>query len=285
MEVKSIARRTAAPAQSFGIISLCKHRLSPIRIVLSIIALLIVNLIYAESFSVWGYVESYPQSAKQIISAPPKWDREDWLLSIGLVSLGTGLFFLDEEIDRSLRQNQSDRLSNLSTVATGFGEKTYVFPALISVVGTGLVLKDEEISKLGLLSLKSAILASSATYTLKLATQRDRPSSNQGNGFWNDRDFDPERDSFPSGHASLVWAIAPILADQFAEQKWLVYGSYGLAISTSLSRIYLGKHWASDVFASAVIGIVCAKATLSSTPRIQFYPSLSADGIGLSVSF
>jgi membrane-associated phospholipid phosphatase len=43
-----------------------------------------------------------------------------------------------------------------------------------------------------------------------------------------------------------------------------------LATLTSLSRVYADKHWASDVFAGAVIGYLGAQVTLNSTPRFGF---------------
>lgn len=58
--------------------------------------------------------------------------------------------------------------------------------------------------------------------------------------------------SFPSGHATIAFAAAYILGRQHKKLKWLYYL---LAILISYSRIYLGKHYPSDVMIGAVTGL------------------------------
>lgn len=59
--------------------------------------------------------------------------------------------------------------------------------------------------------------------------------------------------SFPSGHATIAFAAAYILGRQYKKLKWLYYF---LAFLISFSRIYLGKHYSSDVVGGAVIGFL-----------------------------
>ncbi|MBI3954803.1 phosphatase PAP2 family protein [Candidatus Gottesmanbacteria bacterium] len=58
--------------------------------------------------------------------------------------------------------------------------------------------------------------------------------------------------SFPSGHAVISFAAAYVLARKKPKMKWLFYS---LAVIISFSRIYLGKHFPSDVIAGAIIGL------------------------------
>lgn len=58
--------------------------------------------------------------------------------------------------------------------------------------------------------------------------------------------------SFPSGHATVAFAAAYILAKE--HKKWRFF-YYLLAMLISFSRVYLGKHYPSDVFAGAVLGM------------------------------
>ena len=114
--------------------------------------------------------------------------------------------------------------------------------------------------------MKSFVLSSVICQGLKLATQRNRPSEGLGKKFWQESKISFDNDSFPSGHSTVVWSIAPILADQYQESNWIPPVSYGIATLTSLSRIYNDEHWASDVLAGAAIGYFSAKLVSTSTP-------------------
>lgn len=57
--------------------------------------------------------------------------------------------------------------------------------------------------------------------------------------------------SFPSGHATIAYAAAYILS--FYHRKWAKW-YYLFAFLISLSRIYLGKHYPSDVVAGILLG-------------------------------
>lgn len=59
--------------------------------------------------------------------------------------------------------------------------------------------------------------------------------------------------SFPSGHAVMSFAAAFVLGRVHKKSKWLYYS---LAMLISFSRIYLGKHYPSDVLVGAVIGLL-----------------------------
>lgn len=57
--------------------------------------------------------------------------------------------------------------------------------------------------------------------------------------------------SMPSGHATIAFAMATVLAHKEPKWKWIFVV---LAILISLSRIYLGKHYPLDVIMGALIG-------------------------------
>lgn len=65
--------------------------------------------------------------------------------------------------------------------------------------------------------------------------------------------------SLPSGHATISWAMAVILARQEPKAKiWF----YLLALLISSSRIYLGRHYPLDVVAGTILGWAIGKFSL-----------------------
>lgn len=57
--------------------------------------------------------------------------------------------------------------------------------------------------------------------------------------------------SMPSGHATIAFAMATVLAQREPKWRWVFFT---LAILIALSRIYLGKHYPLDVTTGALIG-------------------------------
>jgi undecaprenyl-diphosphatase len=75
--------------------------------------------------------------------------------------------------------------------------------------------------------------------------------------------------SFPSGHASRIFAVATLLSLSF---KWGVrMGSFGVAVLTGLSRVYLGVHWPSDVLGGAALGVLFAVTLMILARKGSFY--------------
>lgn len=99
--------------------------------------------------------------------------------------------------------------------------------------------KERETAKIGLTSLfGSSIL----TTGLKGAINRKRPDGETER--WNS--------SFPSGHTSGSFALATIISRKYPS---LCIPSFILATIVGVSRVYLGRHFPSDVLGGAVVGI------------------------------
>jgi undecaprenyl-diphosphatase len=63
------------------------------------------------------------------------------------------------------------------------------------------------------------------------------------------------RGGMPSNHALDYFAAATFIATAFRSRRWALVG-FAVAVLASLSRVYLGKHYPSQVMAGAAIGIV-----------------------------
>ena len=67
--------------------------------------------------------------------------------------------------------------------------------------------------------------------------------------------------SFPSGHTTAAFAMALIMAYIINRKFWSVILPF-LALLAGYSRVYLGQHFPTDIFAGICIGIVSAILSL-----------------------
>jgi undecaprenyl-diphosphatase len=93
------------------------------------------------------------------------------------------------------------------------------------------------------------VVAGLAEYALKYLVGRPRPAV--GVAF--------EFDSFPSGHATSVFAVAAVLGAFYPRLRWPLYA---VAAAIALGRVYLARHYLSDIVAGALIGLVVASLLL-----------------------
>jgi undecaprenyl-diphosphatase len=111
----------------------------------------------------------------------------------------------------------------------------------------------KDASKLSLVSLASGQIVCGL---LKASVNRERPEGN-GSSRWNS--------SFPSGHAAGAFSLATVLSNKYPHLR---LPFYILAGAVSVSRVYLGAHYPSDVVAGAIIGYTSSRITLAHEIRI-----------------
>ena len=120
-----------------------------------------------------------------------------------------------------------------------------------SMIVTGLASNNKELTTKGLETVGSIVIAEGATLVLKNVVKRERPDIAHPDliyGKTNAKDY-----SFPSGHTSVAFATATSLSLSFP--KWYVIApAYTYAAAVGYSRMYLGVHYPSDVFAGALVG-------------------------------
>jgi len=229
------------------------------------------------------YLMSYPQTAFTACEAPFKWQAADWLKAGGVLVIGSSLYFLDEDIGTIVKRNRSPLTHRVADAGNLIGNGWYTIPVVGVTWLGGYVFNSPKTKDTALLSVKSLLIADGITSALKYSTQRYRPNRHRGNAFWSSKGFSRHKDSFPSGHTTLVWSIAPVIAEQYKETAWVPPLAYGIACVTGYSRIHDEKHWASDVFVGAVIGYCTAQLVLHTTPRLSITPT--SESIGVQVGW
>lgn len=81
------------------------------------------------------------------------------------------------------------------------------------------------------------LLSVGIVYFLKFIVNRARP-------------FDAsDLNSFPSNHAAAVFSVLPLLKSNKFRIIWIIF-----SILVMISRLYLGRHYLTDVIAGAIIG-------------------------------
>jgi undecaprenyl-diphosphatase len=83
---------------------------------------------------------------------------------------------------------------------------------------------------------------------------QERPDRRTIQGHWRGVPFSGNRlDAFPSGHAAHIGALASAASTLPAKQRNAVWS---IGAGLVLTRIVLLAHWASDVVAGLVVGVV-----------------------------
>jgi len=196
----------------------------------------------------------------------PMWDRpfenlgkmtvQDWGHGAGALGnpkvweyalLGAGAVLASAAGDRSVdRYVQRHAESRAMDRLKSFGE----WLPLAAIGGAGLAALSEydpRLSNTGIAALQAGATGLLANASIKYAVGRARPEAEAGPG-----DLEPFKRpdaSFPSNHATVMWAAVTPFAREY-DAPWL----YGLAALTNAGRIASREHWLSDTVASSLLG-------------------------------
>ncbi len=105
------------------------------------------------------------------------------------------------------------------------------------------------------------------------------------------------RNSFPSGHTATTFMGAELVRIEYGDDSpWYSVGAYTIAAAVGVLRVYNERHWFTDVFAGAGIGILSARIGYWMLPYTRkamhrltgcdafVYPAVSYEGASLGVA-
>lgn len=126
----------------------------------------------------------------------------------------------------------------------------FAYPALSFTFGK--IKKSSPLVQESFFSASSLATACVLSYSIKLIGKRDRPYVTYPNELIIDK---PSKTySFPSGHTTAAFCSATSMALYY--NKWYVtIPAYAWACSVAYSRMYLGKHYPTDILGGMVLGI------------------------------
>ena len=183
--------------------------------------------------------------------APAFFERSD--IAFALVS--TAAVAVTAHHDLALRRRaiaaDSPFYRNLANATRPFGNTGIVLPALIA--GYALARLEHSPAAQGFAEVGVSVAAASlGTLIIKEAVGRVRPEDSPGDS----RLYHPfsGNNSFPSGHASVAFALAESIG-RTSGRRWVPFLTYPVATVVAWSRVRDDDHWTSDVVAGTALGI------------------------------
>lgn len=193
-----------------------------------------------------------PAVAQEIVSG-----RE---AAVGTVALA-GALLLDRAFDGAVRDGGGGDLQPFADVMDYGGRPQYALALLGGTWAVSELAGRGEAAEAAMHVTAALAAGGLVNGALKYTIGRERPNETD----------DPHRyrpfatlnrwQSFPSGHTAVAFTLASAVSEE-ARSPWVTALAYGGASAVAWSRVYEDKHWASDVTAGALLGIVAGRGTV-----------------------
>jgi len=226
------------------------------RTVISIFILVLAFHVRAQHFNkscAVNYTKSYFSDTRDYFVAPFKWKSKQLALYGGVLAAGVTVYYADDWIHKQVGVPNLNQQEGIKYGLSYFGNGFYTMPLMAGMFIFGLSCKKELPFQTAMMGVKSFVISTVLTRAIKYSFNRSRPNESRGSQFWGGP-FNIFSLSFPSGHTTGAFAVASVLAKNYAHKKWIPITSYVLASGVGLSRIWTKNHWASDVVFGALIG-------------------------------
>lgn len=165
-----------------------------------------------------------------------------WMkIAVLTVMLPAAIDSLDLAVRNDLQRHHDPRLDPVMQAATNLGRKDILFGLLLGIA----VLDPAAGPATARLAVTSLVGTNLVVEGLKWTVNRHRPHG----------DHKRSDASFPSGHSSSAFALAVVFARRW-KRAAIVF--WFLAAIVAFSRLYLDRHYLTDVGVAIAIGITCA---------------------------
>jgi len=174
----------------------------------------------------------------------------------------------DRGVNGWMQDHRSAGSDDVARVFRNGGEPEFSFGIPGGILVAGLISGRPELRRSGGRVLLSVTAAGLTTGALKKITGRMRPA--ETNDPYLFKPFS-DHDAFPSGHATMAFALATSLSEEI-DNRWASVALYAFATGTAWSRMNDRRHWLSDVVAGAAVGFTAAKIVERHPPRFLAGP-------------
>ena len=186
------------------------------------------------------------------------------LAVVGVVLLVFLAFLMDAPIERFVPGNPDPRWHAAAQFVTTYANLPVLLVAAAALLALGLWKRNKFWMTLAVALVLSSCLAGVVATGVRATTGRTRPTAKEPQGWYGIRhdsqwligryDFN----SFPSGHTATAMGFAGVLL--LGVRRWRGPAVL-LGVLMGWSRVFLGCHHFSDVFVSALIGLVVGYLT------------------------
>ncbi|HEU4725438.1 MAG TPA: phosphatase PAP2 family protein [Candidatus Eisenbacteria bacterium] len=159
------------------------------------------------------------------------------VLAVGAVAAGASLIV--ENPKRQAALFESGGFDGPSDIGNEYGSGVTLAALSGVFLGTGYLANDRGLKQTGSEMFRSLAYSTLAVTALKVAIHRKRPN---GGAY-----------SFPSGHTTTAFAMAPVLASRLGPSAGIP--AFILAGATGIGRMEDHKHYLSDVVFGAALGL------------------------------
>ena len=219
--------------------------------------LISINLISAQSLA--GKLKEdaiiFGEDFYTFFSAPVRFDGTDWLYTAGLTAGTLLMFQADQAVNDAVAiKGQKTLNGDFWDVPTVYGLVQYGNIAALGGYTIGLATGDDELRAVSRVLFQSLSYSGLTVMGMRILVGRHRPYLGNGPFQFVGYTLDDNKQSFPSGHTTVAFAISTALAEYY-DNNWLRVPLYTFAAMTGYARMRNNMHWFGDVVFGALIGI------------------------------
>ncbi len=169
---------------------------------------------------------------------------------------------MDETVREIFNDNLNPTADKFFNAVNKFGDSNIQYRVFGAMFAGGILLNKPSLATLSGELFISYGVSGFITTSVKSLTGRARPFMDKGAYFFTG--INNQRNayySFPSGHATVSFSSATILAHH-TDNNWIKVLWYSAAFMTATARMYKNQHWLSDVTAGGLLGYVVGKTVI-----------------------